>query len=151
MEIKNVRLSFCCQEDWKSFKSIDERTRFCQSCKHQVVDFTNGTQSDFDLAMNSGKKVCGRFKRSQMNEAFLKLAAATVVAAASTALVNCTSEKSVEAQAPVQTIPFEPFDGELKGEVVLGMPAIPNKYDSTHLWVVPKIIPDSPKQKTGNQ
>src|SRR5260221_10600512 len=95
----NVRLSFCCPEDWSRFKSIDERTRFCQSCKHQVVDFTNATQSDFDRAMNSGGKACGRFKRSQMNEAFLKLAAAAVVAAASTALVNCTTEKSVEPQA----------------------------------------------------
>ena len=150
-EIKNVRLSFCCKEDWSRFKNIDERTRFCQSCKHRVVDFTNATQSDFDQAMNSGEKVCGRFKRSQMSEAFLKLAAASVVAAASSALVNCTTEKSVEPQVPVLTTPFEPHEHELMGDVLVGVIAIPNKYDSTHLWLVPKIIPDPPKHETDNQ
>jgi len=149
-EIKNVNLSFCCKEDWSSFKSIDERTRFCQSCKHQVVDFTKATQSDFDEAMNAGKKVCGRFKRSQMSETFLKLAAAVTVAASSAALTNCAKEKSIEPQAPVQTITTETVDEELMGDIVVGITEIPPQFDSTSLRIIPKIIPDSLKQKAGN-
>ena len=149
-EIRDVRLSFCCREDWDSFKSIDERTRFCQLCKNQVVDFTNATQSDFNVAMGSGKKICGRFKRSQMNEAFLKLAAASMMTVVSAGLVNCTDGKGVEPQVPrVQSIPFESFE-EVKGEIVMGMPP-PHINDSTHLWVVPKIVPDVSEAETNKR
>jgi hypothetical protein len=89
-EIKNVRLSVCCSEDWRGFKVISERSRFCGTCRHEVVDFTNATQEEFDHALKSGKKVCGRFKTSQMNDSFLKLAAASLLIASS---VSCNDRE----------------------------------------------------------
>ncbi|MGC3947448.1 MAG: hypothetical protein QM762_23525 [Chryseolinea sp.] len=76
-DITNVTLSFCCKEDWNLFKTIDERSRFCATCKHRVVDFTNATASDFDHEKKSGP-LCGRFKRSQLSAAFLLSLAAGV-------------------------------------------------------------------------
>lgn len=133
-EIRNVRLSYCCKKDWNSFTRIDERTRHCDSCQHEVVDFTEATQSEFDQAMNSGKKVCGRFKQSQMNESFLKLAAASLVVAAS---ASCSQEKSEP--PPRLTNTYE----SQNSRILMGIPPPPhNINDSTNLFVIPKIIPD---------
>jgi hypothetical protein len=101
-EIKNVSLSFCCKEDWNSFTSIDERTRFCASCKNKVVDFTNATESDYNRAINSGEKICGRFKQSQLSESFLKMAAASFVVAVSATSIACDENKNVGPQIQQQ-------------------------------------------------
>lgn len=81
--ITNVSLSFCCKEDWNSFETIDERSRFCATCQHRVVDFTNATVFDFTKEKKPGS-LCGRFKRSQLNAAFLFSIAAGM------SVVSCT-------------------------------------------------------------
>jgi hypothetical protein len=120
-KIKNVALSFCCKKDWNSFSTIDERKRFCGSCKHNVVDFTKATQKEFDDAMKSGTRVCGRFTRSQMGETFLKYAAATVVATAAALTVSCETE--VVDVRPTEAVAVPVDEGEhestLMGFVIL--------------------------------
>lgn len=137
-EIKNVSLSFCCKEDWNSFTSIDERTRFCGSCKHKVVDFTNANDAEFTQLLNSNQKICGRFKRSQMSESFLKMAASLVIAA-STSSISCTHQENVTPQVPEQ----ESSEIELTG-IVMGMPILADSlqvYSTAH----PIIVADAPK------
>src|SRR5262245_17639164 len=90
--IRNVSLSFCCQEDWNTFEKIDQRSRHCGTCQHRVIDFTNATAADFAEAKKSGA-VCGRFKSSQLSAAFL------IGLAASATLGSCT-ESEVNQPAP---------------------------------------------------
>lgn len=99
-KIKNVSLSFCCKKDWNTFKTIDERKRFCDSCQHNVVDFTTATQTELDDALKSGERVCGRFTAVQLSDTFRKYAASTVVAAA--AILSTSCEK------PVNVKPLDP-------------------------------------------
>ncbi len=113
--IKNVSLSFCCKEDWQSFPTIDERTRFCGSCKHKVIDFTNADQVALQQAFQSGHRVCGRFKSSQMNQSFLKLAAASLIVAASTSVISCAPEH-MDPQPGVPPLP-KMEDFELMGDI----------------------------------
>lgn len=100
-EIKNIKLSLCCQEDWNGFKSMDERTRFCDHCQHRVIDFTHAKKSDLDQARQSGERVCGRFKMSQMDPSLLKYAAASIIALSLTS--GCTEEANLPS-APAETI-----------------------------------------------
>lgn len=119
--IKNVSLSFCCKEDWQSFPTIDERTRFCGSCKHKVIDFTNADKVALQKAFQSRHRVCGRFKSSQMNESFLKLAAASLIVAASTSVIGCAPEQ-MDPQPSVPPLPtmeeFELMDISFTGMVI---------------------------------
>jgi hypothetical protein len=144
-EIKNTRLSFCCQEDWNGFKTVDKRTRFCSSCKHQVVDFTNASQNEFNDALNSGKSICGRFKRSQVSESFLKLAVASLAVTASVASVSCT-ENSIEPHPPLQTNPIKTVETEDTTVILMGMVAF---HDSvTDRIKLPGVVSDTGEQKS---
>jgi len=111
-EIRNVKLSFCCKEDWNSFATVDARTRFCASCRCKVLDFRNAKQQELTDALKSGGRVCGVFKRSQMNEAFLKYAAASLLAVSSA--VSSCSEESL---TPVAEMPLEEQEIEFTGDV----------------------------------
>lgn len=97
--IKDVRLSFCCKENWNAFATVDERKRFCASCKHNVVDFTNANKEDLNQARQSGQRVCGHFKLSQMNKAFARTVIASL--ALGTAAVSCTEPSEVNPELPV--------------------------------------------------
>lgn len=131
-ELKNARLSFCCQENWNGFEVIDDRTRRCGSCSCKVIDFTQATQEDYDRAYASGQKVCGRFKASQLNEAFLKLTAASLVVGATLASAGCTNPTSSQQTQPTPTV----------SRIVMGMPPVGKSNDPSGLWLIPKIIPD---------
>jgi hypothetical protein len=114
-EIKNVSLSFCCQEDWDQFATIDEHARFCASCKHRVIDFTNTNQRELEKELQSGARVCGRFKASQMSDTFLKMAAASIVVAATVSSIACTNELAeIEPQpAPMEAVSEMEFMGDV--------------------------------------
>ena len=73
--------------------SVDERTKFCASCKHRVIDFTKATNEEFEAAKNSGQRICGRFNKSQMNLSFLQYAAATALISATT--IACSPAQEV--------------------------------------------------------
>jgi hypothetical protein len=114
-KIKNVSLSFCCKKEWNALVTVDERTRFCGSCKHKVIDFTKSSQKELDEAMKESSRVCGRFTRSQMSETFIKYAAASVVLVSS-AMVSCETE-AVEVK-PAEVIEFPAADEEM--EILMG-------------------------------
>ena len=52
-----------CHEDWSQM-SPNEKGRFCQSCSKSVIDFTTMPEEAIEdyLALNSNKKICGKFK-----------------------------------------------------------------------------------------
>lgn len=82
-DIKNVQLGFSCP-----FKVEDmvptENGRYCSGCSKEVIDFTHKSQSELQSAISSSKTgICGSFKPSQLTDSFLKLAAATALAATS--------------------------------------------------------------------
>lgn len=130
--IKNVTLAFCCQEDWHSFSTIDDRTRFCGSCQHAVMDFTTANQFQFEQAMQNGQPVCGRFKSSQLSETFLKLAAASLIATSSISTTSCIDDNASSSfQNPLSEV-------QIQEHIMMGIPMPP---DSLH--IVPRIIPDA--------
>ena len=91
--IKNISLSFSCQENWDSMKPGDDNSRFCEKCQHVVLDFSNATKAEFEEKVkNSQGHVCGRFKKSQMSSGFLKYAAATAIVASSLNAIGCAPE-----------------------------------------------------------
>lgn len=90
--IKNVSLSLECSEDWDSFKPNGD-SKFCEKCKHAVVDFSNATQAELDERVkNSEGHLCGRFTISQLSSEFLKYAAASAIVASSLSSISCAPE-----------------------------------------------------------
>lgn len=63
-----------CHEDWNAMDP-DPTGKFCGSCVKNVVDFTNMEASEIQayFVLNSGKKVCGRFKNEQVNKFNLEI------------------------------------------------------------------------------
>jgi hypothetical protein len=59
-----------CHENWAAM-SPDDKGRFCSLCAKTVVDFTAMPQPDVEgyLLANADKKVCGRFSKTQLNDA----------------------------------------------------------------------------------
>ncbi|MEL1244790.1 hypothetical protein AAEO56_11000 [Flavobacterium sp. DGU11] len=57
-----------CHEDWTSM-TPNEQGRFCGQCSKTVTDFTGMKALEIQsfLLENSGRKVCGRFKASQLD------------------------------------------------------------------------------------
>ena len=59
-DIKNVRLSFQCPQDWNCMKETTAKERFCANCKHAVKDFTKSNQQELAAAIGGGTtRVCG--------------------------------------------------------------------------------------------
>ncbi len=63
-----VRIPEPCHEDWNKMIP-DEKGKFCGSCSKSVVDFSNKTDAEINLILleNKGQKVCGHFKKTQIN------------------------------------------------------------------------------------
>lgn len=57
-----------CNENWNAMQP-DAKGRFCHSCSKSVIDFSNKTDMEIrDILMaHKDQKVCGHFKRSQVN------------------------------------------------------------------------------------
>lgn len=60
MEKKKVKIKYACPIKWDEMKSIDAKSKFCDSCKMKVHDFTR----DGDL--NTDGVHCGRFRGDQV-------------------------------------------------------------------------------------
>ena len=58
-----------CHENWDKM-TPNEHGAFCKSCAKTVIDFSNKTPEEVDaiLAENMDKKMCGRFRISQLEE-----------------------------------------------------------------------------------
>jgi hypothetical protein len=63
-----IRIPEPCHEDWNSMKP-DAKGKFCMSCNKSVFDFSNKTDTEIrDILLDhKDQKVCGHFKRSQLN------------------------------------------------------------------------------------
>jgi hypothetical protein len=63
-----VRVPEPCHEDWQSMRP-DEKGKFCKSCSKPVFDFSNKTDTEVKdiLVAYKDQKVCGHFKKSQIN------------------------------------------------------------------------------------
>lgn len=57
-----------CSEDWNKM-TPDENGKFCSVCVKSVVDFTNKSKREIEeyLIQNREIKICGRFKKSQID------------------------------------------------------------------------------------
>ncbi len=60
MEKKKVKISYACPIKWDQMKSIDAKSKFCDSCKMKVQDFTK------DNDLNIVGTHCGRFRMDQV-------------------------------------------------------------------------------------
>lgn len=92
-DIKNVKLSFAVKKIGNVLPLLMTAHGFVDHVKHHVIDFTQADQSTLENALKSEQRVCGKFKSSQMNESFLKMAAASLLIAASASTISCTKEK----------------------------------------------------------
>lgn len=67
--MKNIHIPEPCHENWADFTPT-EKGGFCHSCSIDVVDFSNKSPEEIKqiLKENTGKHMCGRFKKSQLEE-----------------------------------------------------------------------------------
>ncbi len=63
-----IRIPEPCHEDWNSMLP-DAKGKFCNSCNKSVFDFSNKTDTQIrDILLDhKDQKVCGHFKKSQIN------------------------------------------------------------------------------------
>ena len=81
--IKNVSLKFSCSENYDKMED-SEKGKMCLKCNKKVIDFTNKNQNDLKNEIKSSKNgICGKFKKSQLKDSFVKYAAATLISTAS--------------------------------------------------------------------
>lgn len=142
-EIKNVTLSFCCDKDWQTMRTVDEQKRFCASCKHNVIDFTKANNDQLREALQTSSRVCGRFKRSQMSDTFLKYAASVVLASSVSISCSPVEEPLQPPEAPVIEEPID-FGEELQLMGVLATE--PDSLNKEHYAPYFDIEPDSADQ-----
>lgn len=58
-----------CHEDWNQMTPT-ERGKFCAVCQKEVLDFTHLTDKELVQRLDTGKKMCGRFRENQLNVDF---------------------------------------------------------------------------------
>lgn len=63
-----------CHEDWNKM-TPDENGKFCSVCIKSVVDFTNKSKTEIEeyLIQNQESKICGRFKKSQIDSLIIHI------------------------------------------------------------------------------
>lgn len=65
--MKKIKINEPCHEKWNEM-TPDEKGRFCDKCQKSVHDFTNKKDDEIvSIIENSEEKVCGRFRKSQLN------------------------------------------------------------------------------------
>ncbi|NJB69719.1 hypothetical protein GGR42_000181 [Saonia flava] len=55
-----------CTENWNTMAPT-QKGAFCDKCSKEVVDFTHTSRFELSKKLESGTKLCGRFKPSQLN------------------------------------------------------------------------------------
>lgn len=66
--MKSIQISIPepCHEDWAKMTPKD-KGRFCDACEKVVVDMTKLTDHEIYHLVDTGKKICGRFRNDQLN------------------------------------------------------------------------------------
>lgn len=87
-KIEHINLEFNCIENRNTLEETGNGYN-CEKCSKHVVDFTNKSDEELQrIISESFEPVCGIFKRSQLSQKFIRYAAATFIAAASTFTAN---------------------------------------------------------------
>lgn len=55
-----------CHENWENMTAT-AKGRLCDSCKKEVIDFSNTSRAMLSQKLDSGAKLCGRFRPDQLN------------------------------------------------------------------------------------
>ena len=65
--MKKIKIAEPCHENWSDFTST-QRGAFCGKCQINVIDFSKKSNKEIKnvLAQNSGKHMCGRFYKTQI-------------------------------------------------------------------------------------
>ncbi|MCC4214168.1 carboxypeptidase-like regulatory domain-containing protein [Leeuwenhoekiella parthenopeia] len=58
-----------CHEDWSQM-SEREQGRFCASCAKEVIDFTALSRKQITEKVQSGKSICGRYRKDQLETTY---------------------------------------------------------------------------------
>ena len=58
-----------CHEDWSQM-SPREQGRFCASCAKEVIDFTALSRKQITEKVQSGKSICGRYRKDQLETTY---------------------------------------------------------------------------------
>jgi len=61
-----IRIPEPCHEDWNKMTPT-EKGKFCGVCTKEVFDFTKATDEELVKKVYNNDKLCGRFKKSQIN------------------------------------------------------------------------------------
>ena len=56
-----------CHEDWSKMTTT-QKGKFCNSCKKEVVDFTNLSTVEISKRISEEENLCGRFRKVQINK-----------------------------------------------------------------------------------
>ncbi|MDF2438275.1 MAG: hypothetical protein K0Q95_2651 [Bacteroidota bacterium] len=64
---KHIQMKFICNQEWDDMKA-SANGRFCDSCKHEVFDFTNTSLGQIHAIKAKGEKVCGHFRIEQTED-----------------------------------------------------------------------------------
>ncbi|MCB0699525.1 MAG: carboxypeptidase regulatory-like domain-containing protein [Chitinophagales bacterium] len=96
-----------CNEDWNKM-TPQEKGRFCDSCQKCIIDFSRYSDKELYeyLIENAGKKLCGRFRSSQLNRSILPPAQPHstlykwMIAAGMALVFTAVPDSPVFAQAP---------------------------------------------------
>lgn len=60
--MKQVKMTFICDQNWDDMKPSPDG-RFCDLCKHEVIDFSEKTNHEMDQILQGRTgELCGRFK-----------------------------------------------------------------------------------------
>ncbi len=71
-----------CPMKWESMPSLDERTKFCQTCTKKIHDFSNVTEEEVWEVMKGQTSVCAKIPVSKLQESitpFQKVLLAMVI------------------------------------------------------------------------
>ena len=98
-----------------------------------MIDFTERNAGEFLQAFEtSTSRICGRFKRSQMNSSFLKYVTASAIAVSSVACTPETITSIQESEIRNQSI-------EMENEQLMGVVLLLPEEDSIAVETDPKI------------
>ncbi|QSE98549.1 energy transducer TonB [Fulvivirga lutea] len=120
---KNINLEFSCPENLNSMEPTMDGFN-CNKCSKELIDFRNKSDEEIQrIISKSLNPICGVFKRSQLSHRFLKYAAATFIATATSININAQTKEldSLELEYAIDSLiqtEFEDNDIPFLGIIV---------------------------------